>query len=129
MRPTREFFTPNLERFSKPTDTTIQSTEYPDDSGREHAGHDTPASSSDLARSFHPFDSRKSHSMIVGQIAYKSRISRRTEYKPLSVGLIGAKGMTNHPQLASAKLRAYGGNLGSDLMLAKLAKEAFESSG
>ena len=68
-------------------------------------------------------------SMLVGQIAYDSRGSQRTEYKPLSVGLIGAKGINNTSLTCFCRSHGLWRHLGSDLMLAKLAKEAFESSG
>ena len=97
----------------------IQSAEYLDNSGREHAGYDSPPPSSDLAWSLYPpfFLAVKTEtdadSTIVGQTAYESRISRRTEYKPLSVGLIGAKGIQQIPSLTCfffflPELMAYG---------------------
>ena len=60
-------------------------------------------------------------------MSYESKISGRTEHRPICGSLIGAKGTSLEPASASSHLIL--AILGSDLSLIRLAKKAFESAG
>lgn len=66
-------------------------------------------------------------SCTVAQLAYKSRVTESTEYRPVSASLMGARGASNTTQEKASTMLIV--NIGSDLALLRLVELATQASG